>query len=103
MTLQTKTESSGVGRTPPTFGEGKSWRLRPFEWNSRDPQDPNGEPLSTMAMLTKGMPVHEKLHAAYWEARDISAKTIEMYRKAGIPTLSLLPDRQERRGRLRRV
>jgi hypothetical protein len=36
-------------------------------------------------MLSKSMPVHENLHAAYWEARGISAKAIEVYRKAGTP------------------
>jgi hypothetical protein len=84
MKIQSKTKASGTERVPPGFGEGKSWRLRRLEWFARDPKNPDGKPLGAMAMVKQGMPVHEKLHAAYWEARDTSAKAIAAYRAAGI-------------------
>jgi hypothetical protein len=84
MTVHTELESFDVQRPPPSFGQGRSWRLRCFEWYSRDPKDPNGELLNSTVMLPKGMPVHEKLHAAYWEARDVAAKAVEIYRKTGV-------------------
>lgn len=85
MALHTRPKSSENPSTPPCFGEGKPWRVRSFEWYSRDPKDPNGDFLSAMAMLLRDMPVHEKLHGVYWETREISVKAIKAYRKAGIP------------------
>jgi hypothetical protein len=85
MTVRTKSASSEIQRLPPPFGERKSWQLRFLEWRSRDPKDPNVELLNTTMTIFRGTRVHEKLHAAYWEARNNSAKAIEMYRKAGVP------------------
>jgi hypothetical protein len=85
MTLHVRSNLPDVQQPlPPGFGEGKPWRLRIMEWYSRNPKNPNADPVHMTAMLFNGMPVHEELRAAYWEARDNSAKALEAYRKAGV-------------------
>jgi hypothetical protein len=79
-------KSSGVEfrRKPPCFGEGRSWRVRQIEWFTPDPNDPTADHPRSVAIAFKGTQVHEKLHAAYWEARDVSLRAIAAYGNVGI-------------------
>jgi hypothetical protein len=84
MSMNVKSSAVEFGRMPPCFGDGKSWRMRPIEWFTPDPNDPTADHRRSVAMVFKGMQVHEKLHTAYWEARDVSLKAVAAYGTAGL-------------------
>lgn len=73
----TAPESPSAVATPPGFGAGKPWQIRTLVFYEPDDTE-------NVAIISNGMPVHEKLRATYWNVSMRATKAIEENRAAGI-------------------
>jgi hypothetical protein len=68
---------------PPLFGSGKNCQFQTIEWCELDCQNPS-QMSDQLAIIPRGMAVHEKLRGEYWHSRKNIEDAIRVYTAAHI-------------------